>query len=64
MFTLLNIIDFTLVLLGKYFQQDPTPFNVIHLDRKNAWLDGFDDDPIHCSERKLDAVQQCWISEM
>ena len=26
-------------------------------------LDGFDDDPDHCSERVLEAVQMCWIEE-
>ena len=27
-------------------------------------LDDFDDDPSHCSERVLEAVQMCWIEEM
>lgn len=27
-------------------------------------LDDFDDDPQHCSERVLEAVQMCWIEEM
>jgi FeS assembly protein IscX len=26
-------------------------------------LDDFDDDPKHCSERILEAVQQYWIDE-
>jgi FeS assembly protein IscX len=27
-------------------------------------LDEFDDDLEHCSERILEAIQQCWIEEM
>lgn len=26
-------------------------------------LDHFDDDPEHCGERVLEAIQQCWIEE-
>jgi len=42
------------------------PKNVRFTDLRD-WilaLDGFDDDPNHCSERVLEAVQMCWIEEI
>lgn len=42
------------------------PKNVRFTDLRD-WilaLDDFDDDPHHCSERVLEAVQMCWIEEM
>ncbi|MGF1699220.1 Fe-S cluster assembly protein IscX [Photobacterium makurazakiensis] len=40
--------------------------NTIRFTDLRDWildLDAFDDDPNHCSERVLEAVQMCWIEE-
>jgi FeS assembly protein IscX len=41
------------------------PMRVIFVDLRN-WvlaLDDFDDDPEHCGERILEAIQMAWIEE-
>ncbi|ELR65258.1 Fe-S cluster protein [Photobacterium marinum] len=45
---------------------DVDPKTVLFTDLRE-WilaLDDFDDDPKHCGEKVLEAVQQCWIEEM
>ncbi|WP_064605650.1 Fe-S cluster assembly protein IscX [Photobacterium sp. J15] len=45
---------------------DVDPKSVLFTDLRE-WilaLDDFDDDPKHCGEKVLEAVQQCWIEEM
>jgi len=44
---------------------DADPLHVNFVDLRN-WimaLTGFDDDPEHCGERILEAVQMAWIEE-
>jgi len=39
----------------------------LHFTELRAWilaLDNFDDDPEHCGERVLEAVQLAWMAEM
>ena len=44
---------------------DTDPLNVNFVDLRNMImaLDDFDDDPEHCGERILEAVQMAWIEE-
>jgi len=42
---------------------DPLHVNFVDLRDWIMALDGFDDDPEHCGERILEAVQQAWIEE-
>ena len=43
---------------------DPKTIRFTDLREWILALDDFDDDPSHCSERVLEAVQMCWIEEM
>ncbi|MDR2113113.1 MAG: Fe-S cluster assembly protein IscX [Candidatus Accumulibacter sp.] len=42
---------------------DPAKVNFVDLMRWVMELPGFDDDPRHCGEKILEAVQQAWIDE-
>jgi FeS assembly protein IscX len=44
---------------------DADPLNVNFVDLRNMImvLDDFDDDPEHCGERILEAVQMAWVEE-
>lgn len=43
---------------------DPAKVNFVDLMRWIMDLPGFDDDPRHCGEKILEAVQQAWIDEV
>jgi len=58
-----DTLELTLALIDKYPQQDPTKIRFTDLQEWILALDEFADDPKHCSERILEAVQQCWIDE-
>jgi FeS assembly protein IscX len=42
---------------------DPTKVNFVDLMNWVIALPAFDDDPKHCGERILEAIQQAWIDE-
>jgi FeS assembly protein IscX len=42
---------------------DPVHVNFVDLRNWVMALDEFDDDPEHCGERILEAVQMAWIEE-
>ena len=42
---------------------DPTRLNFVDLMKWVTALPEFDDDPKHCGERILEAIQQAWIDE-
>lgn len=42
---------------------DPTTVRFTELMKWVLALDGFDDDPAHCGEKILEAIQACWIDE-
>ncbi|BAL25115.1 Fe-S cluster assembly protein IscX [Azoarcus sp. KH32C] len=42
---------------------DPTQVNFVDLMNWVMALPEFDDDPKHCGERVLEAIQQAWIDE-
>lgn len=43
---------------------DPTRINFVDLMNWVMALPEFDDDPAHCGERILEAIQQAWIDEV
>ena len=42
---------------------DPARVNFVDLMNLVLALPGFDDDPRHCGEKILEAIQQAWIDE-
>lgn len=60
----IDSLDIALALLEKYPEQDPQTLRFTDLREWVLSLKEFDDDPAHCSERILEAIQQCWINEM
>lgn len=42
---------------------DPLKINFMDLMQWVLALPGFDDDPKHCGEKLLEAIQQAWIDE-
>lgn len=44
--------------------EDPTRVNFVDLMSWVMLLPEFDDDPKHCGERILEAIQQAWIDEV
>lgn len=60
----LDIQELALALIAAHPQQDPATVRFTDLREWILQLDDFDDDPAHCSERILEAVQQCWIDEL
>lgn len=59
----IDSLDIALALIDKYPQQDPLAIRFTDLRDWVLGLDEFDDDENHCSERILEAIQQCWIEE-
>ncbi|MBR9884287.1 MAG: Fe-S cluster assembly protein IscX [Oceanospirillales bacterium] len=47
----------------KYPDLDPLRINFPDLMQMVLDLDGFDDDPSHCGEKILEAIQMTWIEE-
>ncbi|NML25385.1 Fe-S cluster assembly protein IscX [Zoogloea dura] len=43
---------------------DPLKINFVDLMQWVMALPEFDDDPKHCGERVLEAIQQAWIEEV
>lgn len=43
---------------------DPTRVNFVDLANWVLALPDFDDDPKHCGEKILEAIQQAWIDEV
>ena len=43
---------------------DPLKINFVDLRDRVMALPGFDDDPKHCGEKILEAIQQAWIDEV
>lgn len=59
-----DINDIAIELLESHPDVDPLAVNFVDL---RAWilaLPGFDDDPEHCGEKILEAIQAAWIEEL
>ena len=59
-----DINDLAIELLDSHPEVDPTRINFVDLMNWVLALPGFDDDPKHCGEKILEAIQQAWIDEV
>lgn len=57
-------LEIALDLLEAYPDVEPTKLHFTELMQWVITLDRFDDDPAHCGERVLEAIQLAWISEV
>lgn len=57
-------LEIALALIEAHPDVDPTRINFVDLMRWVIELPGFDDDPKHCGERILEAIQAAWIDEL
>ncbi|HED40599.1 MAG TPA: Fe-S assembly protein IscX [Chromatiales bacterium] len=56
-------LEIALALDEKYPDTDPLTVRFVDLSDWVQSLEGFDDDPAHCGERILEAIQMAWIEE-
>lgn len=59
-----DTLDIAIALAEKHPDVDP---NTIRFTNLAGWvqaLEGFDDDPKHCGEKILEAIQMAWIDEV
>lgn len=59
-----DINDLAIELSDAHPEVDPTRINFVDLMNWVLALPGFDDDPKHCGEKILEAIQQAWIDEL
>lgn len=57
-------LEIAIALADKYPNVDPARVNFVDLMNWVSALEGFDDDPRHCGERILEAIQMAWIEEL
>ena len=55
--------EIAIALAEKYPDQDPNTVNFVDLRDWVLQLPGFADDPKHCGEKILEAIQMAWIEE-
>ena len=58
-----DTLDIAIELDEAYPDADPAQVNFVDLRNWVMELRGFDDDPEHCGERILEAIQMAWIEE-
>jgi len=58
-----DTLDIAIELEEAYPEVDPLHVNFVDLRSWVLALDDFDDDPEHCGERILEAIQMAWIEE-
>ncbi|MDR1163560.1 MAG: Fe-S cluster assembly protein IscX [Candidatus Accumulibacter sp.] len=59
-----DINDLAIALSEAHSDTDPAKINFLDLMNAILALPDFDDDPNHCNEKILEAVQQAWIDEI
>lgn len=59
-----DINDIAIELSEAHPEQDPMQINFVDLRSWVLALPGFNDDPKHCGEKILEAIQQAWIDEV
>ena len=57
-------LDIAIELSEKHPEVDPLKVNFVDLMKMVLALEGFDDDPKHCGEKILEAIQMAWIDEV
>ena len=58
-----DTLDIAIELEESYPDTDPMHVNFVDLRNWVMALPDFDDDPEHCGERILEAIQMAWIEE-
>ncbi len=58
-----EVYDIAIELDEKFPDTDPMTVSFPDLYEWVMALDGFDDDPNHCGEKVLEAIQMAWIEE-
>lgn len=58
-----DVLDIAIELVDQYPEQDPMTISFPDLYQKVLDLEAFDDDPSHCGEKILEAIQMAWIDE-
>jgi len=56
--------DIAIELTETHPEVDPLAVNFVDLRNWVLALPGFDDDPGHCGEKILEAIQAAWIEEL
>lgn len=59
-----DVQEIAIQLVDRHPEIDPLKINFVDLMNWVIALPEFDDDPKHCGERILEAIQQAWIDEM
>jgi len=59
-----DVNDIAIELVERFPEQDPLKISFPDLYTRVMELDEFDDDPDHCGEKILEAIQMAWIEEM
>ena len=59
-----DINDIAIELTEAHPDKDPLKLNFVDLRDWVMALSGFNDDPAHCGEKILEAIQQAWIDEV
>ncbi len=59
-----DINDIAIELLDAHPDVDPLAINFVDLRNWVMALPDFDDDPNHCGEKILEAIQAAWIEEL
>ncbi len=60
----IDSLDIALDLIEQYPDTDPENIRFTDLREWVMGLENFNDQPEHCGERILEAIQMCWIEEM
>ncbi|HAJ74867.1 MAG TPA: Fe-S assembly protein IscX [Gammaproteobacteria bacterium] len=60
----IDIYDIAIELADNYPDLDPRYVNFVDLRNWILQLEEFDDDPEHCGEKILEAIQAAWIEEI
>jgi len=58
-----DVLDIAIELSEKYSDVDPLKVRFTDLRTWIMELEDFDDDPEHCGEKVLEAIQMAWIEE-
>ncbi|MBL8442793.1 MAG: Fe-S cluster assembly protein IscX [Zoogloeaceae bacterium] len=59
-----DVSEIAIQLADSQPEVDPTKINFVDLMNWVLALPEFDDDPKHCGERILEAIQQAWMDEV
>ncbi len=59
-----EVQEIAIQLSERHPETDPAKVNFVDLMQWTMALPEFDDDPKHCGERVLEAIQQAWIDEV